>query len=788
MKLSLKQFLESMKKGFNLPLVMIALGPLLLLGGLIIRGEALFWGTPVLQFYPWRAYAWESLLNGSMPLWNPLNGMGAALAANYQLALYYPPGWLLYGAAALGGTAWMAWAHTVLAVAHLVWAGWGMVRLARQIGLNDLGQVVCGLAFSMGGYLAARQGFFSMIWTAAWLPWIIQAAEEMVDSSVLPIKWRRLPSMRMVIFLSFMLLAGHAQLSWYILLLVSAWIIWRGWQVGRMAGVGSVVLNLGAAGVCAGLVAGVQLIPTFEYLMQSQRSGMVDYEIAMSYSFWPWRFITLLAPDSFGNPGHGDYWGYANYWEDAIYIGLLPILLALGTISAIFTGRKKENQRSLLIFFWITVVIGVLLALGSNTPVFPWLYRYVPTFDMFNAPARYMIWVSFMLSLLAGVGASRWARPEGRTLYWTRLATAGAVAVSIGAGLAWYGAGDEIRLTFVRGAALAGCWGVGSGILALIMPREGQLKWRRLWQWLAAAWVCLDLVVAGVSLSPGIEQGYFADLPSGAKTEEVSIMLDGRRLYLSASEEYNLKFNRFLTFENFNLEEDWLNLRFVLLPNLNLMEEIASVNNFDPLVPGRYARWMAKINDMDAKSRQPWLALMDVGAVEVVDENEKYGVRFDPVEGGERFRWYDCAVWAADSDAAWDDLSRLMIENNRGLPNVVLLEGEAPVNGEKANCNPDAAAQIKIISEIPNRVTINVKTPVDGWVMMADTWYPGWKVRIDTIRVEHFRADYLFRATAVPAGEHEITWEYRPASFYVGIGISGMGIILLALVSWFNRS
>ena len=66
MKLSLKQFLESMKKGFNLPLVMIALGPLLLLGGLIIRGEALFWGTPVLQFYPWRAYAWVLLL-GLLP-------------------------------------------------------------------------------------------------------------------------------------------------------------------------------------------------------------------------------------------------------------------------------------------------------------------------------------------------------------------------------------------------------------------------------------------------------------------------------------------------------------------------------------------------------------------------------------------------------------------------------------------------------------------------------------------------------------------------------------------------
>jgi hypothetical protein len=786
MRLSLKKFPERLINKLNLPLVMVVLGPVLLLGGLIFRGEALFWGTPALQFYPWRNYVWEILLNGSLPLWNPLNGMGAPLAANYQLALFYPPGWLLYGAAALGGTALMAWAHTLLSAAHLVWAGWGMVQLARTIGMKELGQVVSGLTYSLGGYLAARQGFFSMIWVAAWLPWIIVAIEGLIDHNQ-SLKWVRRPWMRLVVFLSFMLLAGHAQLSWYIILLAGIWTAWRGWHVGGMGGIGKTVVNLGGAGVCAGLVASVQLIPTFEYLMQSQRSGMVDYEVAMAYSFWPWRFLTLLAPDLFGNPGYGDYWGYANYWEDAIYIGMLPLLLAMGATWSIFTLKRGDGLRSLLILLWGVIAVGLLFALGANTPVFPWLYRYVPTFDMFNAPSRYLIWVSFALSLLAGVGAWHWVRPQGRVLYWTRLATAGAVAVSIGAGLTWLSAGEEIRTTFIRATVIAGVWGVGSGILALTMPPHNLPQRRRVWQWLAAAWVCFDLVFAGMALNPGIEQGYFSGLPPDSSPAVVRNILDGQRLYLSASDEYHLKYDRFLTFDDFNLEEDWLNLREVLLPNLNLMEGIASANNFDPLVPGRYARWISNLDEMETESRQPWLALMNVGAVEEIDEAKINGVHFDPILGGKRFRWFGCVTWARDSEDAWQELIRLISESGSELPAVVVLEGGEILNDRAVKCNPGSAADITLISENPGEATINVNSPVDGWVMMADVWYPGWKVRVDNVVVESYRADYLFRAAAVPAGEHEISWEYKPASYLAGAVISILAVMMLVFVGKLKR-
>jgi hypothetical protein len=105
-----------------------------------------------------------------LPLWNPLVGNGAPLLANYQSAVLYPPNWL---ALLLPTDYAMSW----LAALHLAWAGAGMVLLAETLGFSRLGQAVAGLAFGLSQYLVARVGFLSINAAAAWLPWLVWAAE-----------------------------------------------------------------------------------------------------------------------------------------------------------------------------------------------------------------------------------------------------------------------------------------------------------------------------------------------------------------------------------------------------------------------------------------------------------------------------------------------------------------------------------------------------------------------------------------------------------------------------------
>ncbi len=164
--------MNSTKPAFRkaLPWLPIAVGPILLFGIDLIRGRALFWGAPLLQFTPWHTAAKEIAFLGHFPLWNPWLGMGAPLLANYQSALLYPPNWILLATD-------VSWGQTLLVLLHLIWAGFGMALLARSVRLGAFAQAIAGLAYGMSGYLVARSGFLSINAAAAWLPWILFAAE-----------------------------------------------------------------------------------------------------------------------------------------------------------------------------------------------------------------------------------------------------------------------------------------------------------------------------------------------------------------------------------------------------------------------------------------------------------------------------------------------------------------------------------------------------------------------------------------------------------------------------------
>lgn len=798
----------------RLPYFVFILAPIVILSPALIPGKALFWGTPLLQFVPWRAWAWEVLKEGSLPLWNPLVGMGAPLVANYQSGLFYPPNWIYFLLAAFGGTELLAWGQGWLVAAHLVWASLGMGLLARRLGLGVLAQTVSGLAFGLSGYLVARAGFLSINATAAWMPWVILGLTRRGEGS------------RNVLYLSLcigmMFLAGHAQTAWYILLLGVAWGAFLAFETTAQASRldrnrregSSLIKSLfwkiagwatrawGLLAVAAGwglLLAAVQLLPTAEYLAQSQRATAVDYERAMTYSFWPWRLLGLLAPGLFGSPASGDYWGYGNYWEDAIYVGLLPFLLALGAIlrrrsrpqHAGWYPEPGPGRPAMIAFLSVIILVSFLLALGNNLPLFPWLYRNVPTFDMFQSPTRFTLWAVFALALLAGYGVDSWRPPAGRSLYWVRLGTFAGVAVTLGAGIAAlaspFGLG-EINPTAIRAVALAGLWGVGSGILALAMPdRVTQTpgsQEKGWWPWAVAGLVTADLVVAGWGLNPAIDTAiYRGDLPAD---ERLRAVVGEGRIYLPAADEEQLKFQRFLRFDTFFPEEGWEELRATLLPDVNMLAGIVSANNFDPLVPGRYARWMEALETMDESARERMLDLMAVTVIQRVDPASPAGVRFETRPGFPRLRWVGCGLVASSPEEAlgW------VTGGSAPLDSQVILEG-SPETLYPA-CSPGEegrAVGLNVLSESPNRLFLVVETAEPGYLVLSDVWYPGWQARLDGKPAAIRRANYLFRAVSVPVGEHQVELVYRPLSFYLGALLSALAWTTVAIfASLLSRS
>ena len=98
----------------------------------------------------------------------------------------------------------------------------------------------------------------------------------------------------------------------------------------------------------------------------------------------------------------------------------------------------------------------------------------------------------------------------------------------------------------------------------------------------------------------------------------------------------------------------------------------------------------------------------------------------------------------------------------------------------------DASATVRLNTYAPDVLTYSSSSSVDGTAVFSEIYYPhGWKAYIDGEKAEIFRVNYLLRALNIPAGEHEIRFEFRPESVRKGDILSGIfvGIMYATVLS-----
>jgi hypothetical protein len=81
----------------------------------------------------------------------------------------------------------------------------------------------------------------------------------------------------------------------------------------------------------------------------------------------------------------------------------------------------------------------------------------------------------------------------------------------------------------------------------------------------------------------------------------------------------------------------------------------------------------------------------------------------------------------------------------------------------------------------PERIVIDAQSAAEGYLVLTDTYYPGWQATVNGMVTPIQRADVLFRAVPVPAGASEVIFEYRPA-WLPGAQIAGLAAWLIVLV------
>ncbi len=81
----------------------------------------------------------------------------------------------------------------------------------------------------------------------------------------------------------------------------------------------------------------------------------------------------------------------------------------------------------------------------------------------------------------------------------------------------------------------------------------------------------------------------------------------------------------------------------------------------------------------------------------------------------------------------------------------------------------------------PEQVTLRASGP--GMLVLADAYYPGWEATVSGQPVPVLRANVMFRAVALPPGEHEVRFTYVPRSLALGLLLSA-----IAAVVWLTLS
>jgi hypothetical protein len=352
--------------------------PLLSPGTVLANRDVPLFHLPLRAAFRWLAAE-------GLPVWNPwLNG-GQPVLSNPSYAAFYPPSWLVLALPP-------AYALNLLVVLHAAIAFAGAWRLARRLGADRGGAALAAVGYTGSGTLLSLISALTLFCSMAWFPWLLGWADEALRAE--PGRWRR-PALLAGLALALQLLNGEP-----------ATVVVSGLGLLALAAARPRSLpRLAVPLAAAVLLAAVQLLPTWDRLAGSPRSGGLEARPATVWSAPPARLVELAFPRFFGDPTRdheGLFFGWNLHDRDypyvpSIYPGLLLTVLAVSALAQWPVPRRAA--------WGIAFAAGAFLALGRHNPLYEPVRRAVPVLAVLRFPEKFTI---LAVAALVMAGALGW--------------------------------------------------------------------------------------------------------------------------------------------------------------------------------------------------------------------------------------------------------------------------------------------------------------------------------------------------------------------------------------------
>jgi len=750
-------------------------------------------------FYPQRKLIIESLKKGVIPYWNPYEFSGNVLMANSQTAIFYPLFWIFLLLPQIG-----AW--TLMSFLVPVMAGLGMYLFLRRVVNHDLAAVVGALAWAYSEVIITRSpdGLVAGH-TLIWLPWVVWGVE----------KLRRGENggglLVAVLAQSLSMTAGWFQFTCYTYLVGGMYGMYWWWREKDK----SLVVKYGLASLMSLGITAAHWLPAYLALQWTPRGTMgTPVEFAREHLMPLWQVVTLAVPHFFGQVINGSYFGTSEYKEGVMTVGVLPLLLAL-------VGLTSKNKLPVLKFgFWL-MMFG--LVMGTNNPIAVMVLKLnLPIVSTF-LPNRWLVLVTVGLSILAAAGMeqilrNRW-KVFGKWLEIIVAAFGGFYALVAGmygyekvlaGGLGWsfFEHGWE-RYVMV---AVNNSWLPFILVVVLMLVMLGTK--RRLW----VVGTLVGLMALG-QVSRAHQYWYFSDPAHAFPDNPIWTYLDDQTKD-NRARVLGISYSRFTS--------DTPSYYGLYSPEgVDALYPIwygEFTNFYDGLFPYKGETKRIEASFAEALERRGWTDPMTVNmlahlGVEYVVVPKDHGDMPPEPDYSKVFayQWHSVyrfnlalpKVYFVTSyvTSDWPDLTLERVfepEFFGQLKSQVVLATDSEkikepwrslggqlkdnfdlklqryLEGNKFN-DFDTLAQfeknlinnpVEVNQYEGNRMELMVSARSNGFVVVGDTFFPGWQAEVDGTPAPVYRANGTFRAVPVKAGEHRIVMKFVPEGWQQGKMVS----------------
>jgi hypothetical protein len=676
---------------------------------------------------PVRAFYSAALHQGFAPNWIPNLFSGFDLHGEGQVGMYHPLHWLSYRVLHLRS------AFMIECLVAYPLAGIGMALFLRRLPLPSAASAMGGLLFAFSTYLLLRLTHLNVIAILAHIPWLLW----LIDCSVREPR----PARREGARLGIALLTGSQLLLGYPGAVVISGLIEACYalQLSRRERALAPLLWLVGAKLLGVLIGCIQLLPTYEAFSLSVRAD-TSLEYRMKGSLHPWNLLQLLSPYLYF-PTRVYSPVVPNPVEEAFYFGsITPVALAW----LVIRRKQLEAWRPLLLSLLAIGLVAIVLALGEYGGVSP-LLASIPLVGQLRVPARFTFLLQFALVIAAAIAfadlaAARREDAEGkarqtRWLLVVPAASAVVTAIALGLGrlpsLSHFGDSlAEPAIAFV-GAALALV-----GVALFTRAAKGdRLALIGIVVFAAAdvSWFCGSL---WWNDPPQDYAEFPATIPRSPAVFPARTAI-GYTVFVSRDDEGKYSFRT--------------STRFIL-------HDARLVSGYVGLSPER------QLFPYDHKA-------MRVAGVTTFLLDGVFRPLPKPLP---LFRLVTDTVVSDDPAAAIEAID---------VARTAVVDRPVELSG-------GTAGEVEVVEYLPGSITLRATSETRQLLVIAESFHPGWKLKIDGEQAPLLRAYGDFMGAVVEPGRREVKLTFDPDSLRRGTKITLAalgGLVVLAMASGLRR-